>query len=587
MKSFVHLHMHTQYSLLNSTLRVENVVARAKEWEMPAIAQTDFGNMFGAIDFYSECREQGVNPILGCEVYVASSSRFERNPLQDNLKNFSALSAQDEAEFHHGISRLLLLCKNNQGYQNLCQIISKSYLEGQHVRPCVDSDLLKQYAQGLIAITPSLSGEVGFFLRTQQEGKALQALLKLKAIFTDDFYVGIQRLGEVGEAELNSKILKLTQENEVQIVATNECHYLEKEEAESHEVLLSIQTGNTILDEKRPKHKAYEYYFKSAQEMWNLYADLPEACENTLKIAEKCKVDLKWKDETGKPIYHLPQFKVETKEKLEDYFKRLGREGLQARFEGPHFRNLREAGGNFQNHYNERLEAELEMIIQMGFAGYFLIVADFINWAKDKGIPVGPGRGSGAGSLVAYALRITNIDPINFNLLFERFINPERVSLPDFDVDFCQHRRDEVIRYVNEKYGKDKVGQIITFGKLQARAVIRDVSRVFALPYQEADALAKLVPEELGITLEKAFEKEGKFKELEERDPKIRQILKNSRKLEGLFRHASIHAAGIIITNEPLVNYCPLYIGKEGEQVVQFDKDYAEKIGLVKFDFLG
>ncbi|MDB9786752.1 DNA polymerase III subunit alpha, partial [Bacteriovoracaceae bacterium] len=367
-------------------------------------------------------------------------------------------------------------------------------------------------------------------------------------------------------------------------------HYLTREDAMAQEVLLCIQTGKTFSDEKRMKMTSSEFYFKSALEMRNAFSYFPEACNNTLLIADKCDLILDWKDSSGNQIYHLPDFPIVTEETADQYFARMAREGLQTRFQGQHFKKLvKNENWERENKgiYLKQLENEIDMITQMGFSGYFLIVSDFILWAKEKGIAVGPGRGSGVGSLVAYALNITNINPIPFNLLFERFINPERISMPDFDVDFCQDRRSEVINYVTEKYGSDKVGQIITFGKLQAKAVIRDVSRVFDLPYSEADMLAKLIPDELGISLENAIKKEPKFQELRDKDPKIRQILKISKRLEGLFRHASIHAAGVIITNKPLVNYCPLFKGKEGEQVVQFDKDFSEQIGLVKFDFLG
>ena len=374
------------------------------------------------------------------------------------------------------------------------------------------------------------------------------------------------------------------------MVATNDCHYITRDDAAAQEVLMCIQTGKTLQDEKRMKLSTTEFYFKSAQEMREAFNYIPEACDNTLKIADACNLEIRWEDDKGKQIYLLPKFEIKTVETENEFFERVSREGLEERFNGPHFKELRESASwdiDLKIQYQERLELEIKLIAQMGFTGYFLIVSDFIIWAKSQGIPVGPGRGSGAGSIVAYALKITNVDPIPYNLLFERFINPERVSLPDFDIDFCQERRQEVIEYVTKKYGEDKVGQIITFGTLSAKAVLRDVSRVFALPYSEADALAKLIPEELGIGLQEAIDKEPKLKELEDNDPKIRIILQIGKRLEGLNRHAGIHAAGVIITNEPLVSYCPLFRGSKGEQVVQFDKDFSEKIGLVKFDFLG
>ena len=373
-------------------------------------------------------------------------------------------------------------------------------------------------------------------------------------------------------------------------MATNDSHYLTRDDSAAQEVLMCIQTGKTFEDEKRMKLSTTEFYFKSAEEMRSAFHYAKEACDNTLVIADKCNLEIRWQDDKGKQIYLLPKFEITTQESEEDYFARMSREGLEERFAGPHFKDLITKENwetEIKPQYLERLDIEVGLIKQMGFTGYFLIVSDFIGWSKANGIPVGPGRGSGAGSIVAYALKITNVDPIPYNLLFERFINPERISMPDFDIDFCQDRRQEVIEYVTKKYGEERVGQIITFGTLSAKAVLRDVSRVFALPYAEADALAKLIPEELGIELQEAIDKEPKLKELEDNDPKIRRILQISKRLEGLNRHAGIHAAGVIITNEPLVTYCPLFRGAKGEQVVQFDKDFSEKIGLVKFDFLG
>jgi DNA polymerase-3 subunit alpha len=384
--------------------------------------------------------------------------------------------------------------------------------------------------------------------------------------------------------------MALSKKHDIPLVAANDCHYLEVDDHEAQEVLMCAQTKVTLSDEERMKFGSTEFNFKSPEEMKARFEDCPEAIENTLKIADLCHVELKWEDDEGKQIYHLPDFDIKTNESQEMFFRRLSQEGLEKRFQGPHFTNIIKKENwesEIRTVYEDRLKSELDMIAEMGFSGYFLIVADFIQWAKDKKISVGPGRGSGAGSIVAYALSITNINPIPFNLLFERFINPERISMPDFDVDFCQQRRGEVIDYVTEKYGKERVGQIVTFGKLQAKAAIRDVSRVFSLPYSEADMLSKLVPEELGITLEKALEVEPKFKELMDSDPKIKKIIEISKKVEGLNRHASIHAAGVIITSKPLVNYCPLFLGAKGEQVIQFDKNFSELIGLVKFDFLG
>lgn len=585
--SFVHLHLHTQYSLLDGALRLGDLFEKCKEYNMPAVAMTDHGNMFGAIDFYMQAINAGVKPILGSEVYFTPGSRFDRRP----PKNAKTISSQDEVEGKHQIHHLVLLCKNMVGYQNLCKLLSKAYLEGFYYKPRIDLDLLREHSEGLIATTACLKGEVAFNYFTNQDDKAVSAINKLHEIFKDDFYLEIQRHGLEEEA-VYEKIIEFSKQTGMKLVATNDSHYLDREDAAAQEVLLCIQTGKTFMDEKRMKLTTDEFYLKSPQEMREAFKDLPHACDNTLEIADKCNLEITWHDENGKQIYHLPDFDkhIDTGENTVEYFKRVSFEGLEERFQGPHFRKIVQEPNwesELKQQYYDRLQVEIDTILEMGFPGYFCIVSDFISWAKDNDIPVGPGRGSGAGSLVAYAMKITNINPLPYNLLFERFINLERISMPDFDVDFCQDRRPEVIQYVTEKYGEETVGQIITFGKLQAKAVIRDVSRVYGLPYAETDALAKLIPDELGITLTKALEMEPKLQELSEKDPKIRRIIQISLRLEGLLRHASIHAAGVIITNDPLVNYCPLYKGREGEQVVQFDKDFSETIGLVKFDFLG
>ncbi len=584
--SFVHLHLHTQYSLLDGAIRLEDLFKKAKELNFPAIASTDHGNMFGAIDFYTRALSAGIKPILGSEIYFTPGSRFDRRP----PKHAKALDSQDETEAKHQIHHLILLAKNLTGYQNLCKLLTKAYQEGFYYKPRADVELLKEYSEGLVATTACLKGEVGFNLFTGQDERAYQAAMKFREIYKDDFYLEIQENGIPEQVDVNAKIIAFARENSIPLVATNDCHYLEREDAAAQEVLMCIQTGKTFEDEKRMKLTTTEFFLKDAAQMRQAFHYAKEACDNTLRIADKCNLELRWQDDKGKQIYHLPKFEIKTVETEAEYFAREAMEGLEKRFAGPHFRLLRARDDwetELKPKYLARLQEEVALIGQMGFTGYFLIVSDFIRWAKAREIPVGPGRGSGAGSLVAYSLDITNIDPLPYNLLFERFINPERISMPDFDVDFCQDRRQEVINYVTQKYGEERVGQIITFGKLQAKAVLRDVSRVFALPYAEADALAKLVPDELGIELQEAIDKEPKLKELEENDPKIRRILHISKRLEGLYRHASIHAAGVIITNEPLVTYCPLYKGREGEQVVQFDKDFSEKIGLVKFDFLG
>lgn len=584
--SFTHLHLHTQYSLLDGAIRLNDLFKRAKELEMPAIACTDHGNMFGGIDFYTRAINAGIKPILGSEIYFTPGSRHDRRA----PKNLKTLDSQDEVEGKHQIHHLILLCKNITGYRNLCKLLSKAYQEGFYYKPRADVELLREYSEGLIATTACLKGEVGYNLFTGQDERAYQAAMKFREIYKDDFYLEIQENGIPEQADVNKKIIAFAKENAIPLVATNDAHYLTREDAAAQEVLMCIQTGKTFEDEKRMKLSTTEFYLKSPQEMREAFHYVPEACDNTLKIADKCNLEIRWQDEKGKQIYLLPKFEIKTKETEDEFFERLSHEGLEERFNGPHFKHLvakPEWETEIKPQYVDRLEVEIGLIKQMGFTGYFLIVSDFIIWSKGQGIPVGPGRGSGAGSIVAYALKITNVDPIPFNLLFERFINPERISMPDFDIDFCQDRRQEVIEYVTKKYGEERVGQIITFGTLSAKAVLRDVSRVFSLPYSEADTLAKLVPEELGIELQDAIDKEPKLKELEDNDPKIRRILQISKRLEGLNRHAGIHAAGVIITNEPLVTYCPLFRGAKGEQVVQFDKDFSEKIGLVKFDFLG
>ena len=584
--SFTHLHLHSQYSLLDGAIRLSDLFKRAKELEMPAIACTDHGNMFGGIDFYTRAISAGIKPILGSEIYFTPGSRHDRRA----PKNLKTLDSQDEVEGKHQIHHLILLCKNITGYRNLCKLLSKAYQEGFYYKPRADVELLREFSEGLIATTACLKGEVGYNLFTGQDERAYQAAMKFREIYQDNFYLEIQENGIPEQADVNRKIIAFAKEQSIPLVATNDCHYLTRDDSAAQEVLMCIQTGKTLEDEKRMKLTTTEFYFKSAQEMREAFHYIPEACDNTLKIADQCNLEIRWQDEKGKQIYLLPKFEIKTQETEDEFFSRLSLEGLEERFDGPHFKHLREKSNwesEIRPQYLERLNVEVGLIKQMGFTGYFLIVSDFIGWSKANGIPVGPGRGSGAGSIVAYALKITNVDPIPFNLLFERFINPERISMPDFDIDFCQDRRQEVIEYVTKKYGEERVGQIITFGTLSAKAVLRDVSRVFALPYSEADTLAKLVPEELGIELQEAIDKEPKLKELEDNDPKIRRILQIGKRLEGLNRHAGIHAAGVIITNEPLVTYCPLFRGAKGEQVVQFDKDYSEKIGLVKFDFLG
>ncbi|MEE3078530.1 MAG: DNA polymerase III subunit alpha [Bdellovibrionota bacterium] len=584
--SFVHLHLHTQYSLLDGAIRLKDLIPRAKELGVPAIAQTDHGNMFGAIDFYTRCKAEGIKPILGSEIYFTPGSRHDRRA----AKRVKTVGSQDAEESSRQIHHLILLCKNNTGYKNLCKLLSKAYLEGFYYKPRADIELLREFSEGLVCTTACLKGEVGYNFFTGQDERAISAIEKLKDVFEDDFYLEIQENGIPEQKIVNEKVIDFAKKNNIKLVATNDSHYMTPEDARAQEVLLCIQTGKTYADENRMRMTSQEFFYKTPEQMREAFHYIPEACDNTLEIADKCNVELTWTDEKGNQIYHLPDYPIDTGESPEEFFERVAKEGLEERFKGPHFKKL-VTQDNWESElrpqYYERLQYEIDMINQMGFPGYFLIVADFIQWSKDNGIPVGPGRGSGAGSLVAYAMLITNINPLPYNLLFERFINPERISMPDFDVDFCQSGRQRVIEYVTQKYGEDKVGQIITFGKLQAKAVVKDVARVFDLTFAEANMISKLIPDEIGITLDKAIEMEPKLQELIETDQKINQIFTIAKRLEGLYRHAGIHAAGVVITNEPLVEYCPLFKGAKGEKVIQFDKDFGEQIGLVKFDFLG
>jgi len=589
---FVHLHVHTQYSLLQGAIHVENLFERVTQLGMSAVAMTDLHNLFGAVDFYNSAKKAGVKPVLGCEIIYAPNGR---NSVQQTQGPVGSLGG---ARYHH----LVLLCKNLQGYQNLCQLVTRSYLDappaqkGQPAGPkaVVDRALLDQFGDGLIVLSGCLRGELAYAALTGEEGAGLESLLWFKRRFGEDFFLELQDSPLPEQETVNETLSQWGERNGVECVATTDCHYLDASDAEAHEVLQCIEHGKN-LDFDRPKSLVPgEYYLKSEKLMRERFERFPKACDNTQVIADRCDLEFKFKDEQGRPIYHLPRYRPESvppdaEFDLVEYFKQEARKGLQGRFDSPRF----EAKVNSptwsedRKKYNARLEDELNMIARTGFSGYFLIVADFINWAKRNGIPVGPGRGSGAGSLVAYSLNITDIDPIQFNLLFERFINPERISMPDFDVDFCQDRRGEVIDYVSRKYGSENVCQIITFGKLQARAVIKDVGRVLGLSFAETDQLTKLLPDELDITIERALDAEPRLRERIEADPKIAQVMRYAQSLEGLYRNAGIHAAGVIITEKPVVNYCPLYMGRDGDVVTQFDKDFAEAVGLVKFDFLG
>ncbi|MFI5294086.1 MAG: DNA polymerase III subunit alpha [Thermodesulfovibrionales bacterium] len=553
---FVSLHLHTEYSLLDGAIRIKELVERAKEFRMPALAMTDHGNLFGAVDFYKKVTKAGIKPIIGCEVYVAPGSRFDRGG-----------SENEEASFH-----LILLARNNAGYKNLVSLVTKAYLEGFYYKPRIDMGLLEQYSGGLIGLSACLKGEIPYCLQRGLVDRARERALQFKHILgAENFYIEIQENGMPEQAGANKKLIELARELHIGIVATNDCHYLKREDAKAHEVLLCIQTGKTMKDANRMRMATDEFYFKSPAEMKEAFKDVPEAITNTISIAERCNVEFT----LGESL--LPRYKVETGENPDDYLTALARTGLEKKFSGP-----------VPETYRERLSLELDVIKKMGYASYFLIVWDFISFARSRGIPVGPGRGSAAGSLVSYSIGITEIDPLRYNLLFERFLNPERISMPDIDVDFCQDRRSEVISYVSEKYGKDRVAQIITFGTMAAKAAIRDVGRAMDMPYAEVDRIAKLVPNTLKITIEEAIRAEPQLKAMYDSDAGVRELLSIAMRLEGLNRHASTHAAGVIIAPVPLTEYTPLYKSPSDESIMtQFDMGSAEGIGLLKFDFLG
>ncbi|MBC7397682.1 MAG: DNA polymerase III subunit alpha [Bdellovibrionales bacterium] len=585
---FVHLHVHTQYSFLASTIKVPDLVKRAKAENMTAVAITDTNNIFGAIDFYTACKDAGIKPIIGCDLIYSPSGRDQA---------FEGKGKQ--------LHSLVVLCKNMLGYQNLSKLLTKSYIDGQAnktplsdlVRGVVDRELLNLYGDGLIVLSSSIRGEIGFQLMSGQEEEAVKSIAWFKNRFKEDFYLEIVDNGMPEQDSVNQRLGEIGPRMGVELVGTSESFYLDPSYAEAQEVLQCIPLGRQ-LDFERPKSLVPpEFYFKSSTMMKERLESYAGAFENAKKIADQCVLEFKFKDKEGKAIYHLPVFRpdgiVRGQEfDAEKYFFDQSRMGLETRllepgFSGPEGKKLLANWPELEKQYRDRLEEELLMIEKTGFSGYFLIVSDFIKWAKQEGIPVGPGRGSGAGSLVAYCLYITDIDPIEFKLLFERFINPERVSMPDFDIDFCQERRGRVIEYVERKYGKENVSQIITFGKLQAKAVIKDVGRVLGLQFAESDQITKLLPNELNIKLKDAWDNAPDLRAKIESDPKLKKVWEYALKLEGLYRNAGMHAAGVIITEEPIVSYCPLYVSKDGDMVTQFDKDFSEKIGLVKFDFLG
>ena len=553
MADFVHLHVHSEYSLLDGMSRIKDLPVRAKELGMKAIALTDHGVMYGAVDFYKECKKNDIKPIIGCEVYVAPRSRFEKEAGRDS-----------------GYNHLILLAKNKEGYQNLSKLVSLSFVEGFYYKPRIDLEILEKYSEGLICLSACLAGSLSQALIQDDMQKAEEIALWHKRVFKDDYYIEIQHNGLRQQIMINQKLIQLARKLDIPLVATNDAHYLKKEDSYFHEVLLCIQTGKRMSDEDRMRFETQEFYIKSPEEMADYFSEFPDAIENTVKIAEKCNYDFEF-GVTKLPNYDVPE---EYATHL-DYFKDLCYKGIKKRY-----------GENPAEEVMSRLEYEISVIDKMGYVDYFLIVWDYINYAKSVGIPVGPGRGSGAGSIAAYAIGITDIDPLKYGLLFERFLNPERVSMPDFDVDFCYERRGEVIEYVERKYGKDHVSQIITFGTMAARMVIRDVGRVLDYPYSETDKLAKIIPMEVHITIPKALEQNREFKELYESNPSVKQLIDIAIKLEGLPRQASTHACGIVITKDPVDTYVPLYVN-DGNISTQYTMNLLEELGLLKMDFLG
>jgi len=551
--NFVHLHVHTEYSLLDGACRISELVTQAKKHKMPALAITDHGVMYGAIQFYKEAIRQGVKPIIGCEMYVAHQSRFDK-------------SSQRKETPHH----LILLVKNNEGYKNLIKLVTLSYLEGFYYKPRIDKEILREHSNGLIALSACLKGEISQCILQKNIKKAKEVALDFLDIFGEDnFYLELQENGIPEQEIVNENLIEISQELSIPVVASNDIHYINKEDARAHEILLCIQTATNLSDPKRLKFATDAFYFNSPEEMNKNFSEVPQALENTIHIAEKCNLEIDFRHA------QLPEFKVPPEHNVNTYLKELCYKGLNERY------------SEVTKQLEERLEYELSVIKKMEFEPYFLIVWDFVRYAKEKGIMVGPGRGSAAGSLVAYCLNITNIDPITYGLLFERFLNPERISMPDFDIDFCYERREEVIEYVSKKYGNDKVAQIITFGTMAARAAVRDVGRALGIPYARVDTIAKMIPWEPNITIEKALKMESRLKELMKNDEDIKKLIETASSLEGLARHASTHAAGIVLSRKPLTDYVPIQKTAEGEICTQYAMAELEELGLSKMDFLG
>ncbi len=553
MGQFVHLHIHSEFSLLDGANRIKDLPVRAKELGMDAMAITDHGVMYGAIDFYKACKKEGIKPIIGCEVYVAPRSRFDKEPGVDNKYN-----------------HLILLAKNNQGYKNLSKLVSLGFIDGYYYKPRIDLEILEKYSEGLVCLSACLAGSVNQALLNGQNEKAEEIALWHKRVFGEDYYIELQNNGIKEQVLANQKLVQLARKLDIPLVATNDAHYLKKEDAYNHEVLLCIQTGKRMSDEDRMKFDTEELYVKSPEEMIDYFKAFPDAIENTVKIAEKCNVEFEF-GHTILPNYEVP----EGYETHYDFLEDLCKKGMVKRY-----------GSSIPEEYQKRAEYELGVIKKMGYVDYYLIVWDYIHYAKTHNIPVGPGRGSGAGSILAYSIEITDIDPMKYNLLFERFLNPERVSMPDFDVDFSDEQRQEVIDYVCQKYGHDHVSQIITFGTLAAKNAIRNVGRALDISLAETDKIAKMIPNELHITIKKALEQNIELKNLYENDERIHKFLDVSMALEGMPKNTSTHACGVVITKDPVDSYVPLYV-RDGQNATQYIMTTLEELGLLKMDFLG
>ena len=582
---FTHLHVHTEYSLLDGSCKIKELVARAKELGMDSLAITDHGVMYGVIDFYKACKEAGIKPILGCEVYVAPGSRFDKT------------SGASDDKYNH----LVLLAENNEGYNNLMKIVSRGFTEGFYYKPRVDKELLRKYSKGIIALSACLAGEIPRFLTRGMYEDAKAVALEYEEIFgKGNFFLELQDHGIPEQRMVNPQILRIAKETGIELVCTNDIHYINAEDADAHDILLCIQTGKKVSDENRMRYEGGQYYLKSKEEMAALFKYAPESLENTHKIAMRCNVEIEF-GVTKLPHFEVPEgysswtylnylcysglkkrYPEQCKDlSVEEYVKKAEAESVEDR------KDVVIKTAEDTNNIFQRLAYELSVIYSMGYVDYFLIVWDYINYAKTHNIPVGPGRGSAAGSIVSYCMGITDLDPIHYSLIFERFLNPERVSMPDIDVDFCYEHRQDVIDYVVEKYGKDCVSQIVTFGTMAARAVIKDVGRVMDLPYAMVDNIAKMVPREIGITIDKAIKGNPDLKQMYESDPTVKELIDKSKRLEGLPRHASMHAAGVLISGKPVEEYVPLSVGSDGAIVAQFVMTTLEELGLLKMDFLG